>query len=200
MLLLPLAIAQPPRELPTAGAIGSLLLLALVGTALAQLILFRVIELFGARRLSLVTYLMPGFALVYGALILDEQITAAALGGLALILVGVALGSGALRLRRPAAERGAGRLVEATLDLPRRPRRRRRRSEATRRRQRRPRKRPLQGFSRSGIAARRFPTCGQAQVRMRQAVSAGQPRRRSETARWRSIRVSSASASAASPS
>jgi drug/metabolite transporter (DMT)-like permease len=100
LMLLPLAIAEPPTEMPTAGAIVSLLILALAGTALAQLILFRVIALFGARRLSLVTYLMPGFALVYGALILDESVTAAALAGLALILLGVALGSGTLRLRR----------------------------------------------------------------------------------------------------
>ena len=99
-ILLPFAIADPPTSMPTAGALGSLLLLSLVGTALAQLILFRVIGLFGARRLSLVTYLMPGFALVYGALILDERLTAAALIGLALILVGVALGSGAMKLRR----------------------------------------------------------------------------------------------------
>ncbi len=99
-ILLPFALADPPTSMPTAGALGSLLLLALVGTALAQLILFRVIGLFGARRLSLVTYLMPGFALVYGALILDERLTAAALIGLALILVGVALGSGAMKLRR----------------------------------------------------------------------------------------------------
>ena len=104
VMLLPLAIAQPPRSLPTAGALGSLFTLALVGTAVAQLILFRVIALFGARRLSLVTYLMPGFALVYGALILDESITVAALAGLALILLGVALGSGALRLRRRRAD------------------------------------------------------------------------------------------------
>ena len=102
LMLLPLAIAEPPTEMPTAGAIVSLLLLALGGTALAQLILFRVIGLFGARRLSLVTYLMPGFALVYGALILDESVTAAALAGLALILLGVALGSGTVRLRRAA--------------------------------------------------------------------------------------------------
>lgn len=100
VMLLPLAIAQPPTSIPTAGALGSLLLLSLVGTVLAQLILFRVIALFGARRLSLVTYLMPGIALVYGALILDERITAAALIGLVLILLGVALGSGAMRLRR----------------------------------------------------------------------------------------------------
>jgi drug/metabolite transporter (DMT)-like permease len=42
---------------------------------------------------------MPGFALVYGALILDEQITAPSLIGLGLILLGVALGAGTIRLR-----------------------------------------------------------------------------------------------------
>ena len=56
-----------------------------------------------ARRLSLVTYLLPGFALVYGAVILDERVGAPALVGLALILAGVALGSGTLRSRRRAA-------------------------------------------------------------------------------------------------
>ena len=99
VMLLPLAIARPPTSMPTTGALVSLLLLSLVGTALAQLILFRSIGLFGARRLSLVTYLMPGFALVYGSLILDEQLEASSLIGLALILLGVALGSGAVRLR-----------------------------------------------------------------------------------------------------
>ena len=107
LMLLPLAVAQPPRELPTAAALGSLLTLALVGTAFAQLILFRVIALFGARRLSLVTYLVPGFALVYGAIFLNEAITVAAISGLALILVGVALGSGAVRGRRRPAEASA---------------------------------------------------------------------------------------------
>ena len=100
VMLLPLALAEPPTSIPTTGAIGSLLLLSLLGTVFAQLILFRVIALFGARRFSLVTFLMPAMALVYGALILDEQVTAAALLGLTLILFGVALGSGTLLLRR----------------------------------------------------------------------------------------------------
>jgi len=104
VMLLPLAIISPPTSMPTTGAVASLVLLALLGTALAQLILFRVIALFGARRLSLVTYLMPGFAVVYGALILDERVSPSALVGLALILVGVSLGSGTLRLRRRPAE------------------------------------------------------------------------------------------------
>jgi drug/metabolite transporter (DMT)-like permease len=95
--LLPIAFVQAPTSVPDTDALLSLLALALLGTALAQLVLYRMLNLFGARSASLVTYLMPGFALVYGALLLDEPITVAALGGLALILAGVALGSGALR-------------------------------------------------------------------------------------------------------
>lgn len=100
LMLLPFGIADVPTSLPTAGALGSLVLLALFGTAAAQLILFRVIGLFGARRLSLVTYLLPAFALVYGALILHEDMRSTALIGLGLILLGVALGSGAVSIRR----------------------------------------------------------------------------------------------------
>jgi len=43
---------------------------------------------------------MPGFALVYGAVLLDEPITVAVLAGLGLILAGVALGSGSIRMTR----------------------------------------------------------------------------------------------------
>ena len=52
-----------------------MLALTLLGTAFAQLVLYRMLALHGSARLSLVTYLMPGFALLYGALILDEQLT-----------------------------------------------------------------------------------------------------------------------------
>ncbi len=103
-LLIP-AVLQWPTEAPTTGAIASLLALAIIGTAAAQLVFYRTLRLYGSNRVSLVAYLMPGFALVYGALLLDEPITSSALGGLALILLGVALGSGAIRARR----RGRGR-------------------------------------------------------------------------------------------
>jgi drug/metabolite transporter (DMT)-like permease len=95
--LLPFALIQAPTTMPDTDALLSLLALALLGTALAQLVLYRMLNNFGARSVSLVTYLMPGFALVYGAVLLDEAITAAALAGLGLILAGVALGSGVLR-------------------------------------------------------------------------------------------------------
>ena len=100
LILLPPALLQPPSSTPTTGAIASLLALAVFGTAAAQLVLFRILALYGARRLSLVTYLMPGFALFYGALVLDEPVRTAAIAGLALILLGVALGSGVLRRPR----------------------------------------------------------------------------------------------------
>ena len=109
LMLTPFALFQLPTETPSLEAIASVLALSLLGTALAQLVLFRVLALHGSARLSLVTYLMPGFALVYGAVLLDEEITATILGGLALILVGVALASGAVRLpRRAAATTTAG--------------------------------------------------------------------------------------------
>ena len=102
LILLPLALLQLPAAVPSWEATGSILALSLLGTALAQLILYRILALHGSARLSLVTYLMPGFALVYGATILDEKITVATLAGLVLILGGVALASGAVRLPRRA--------------------------------------------------------------------------------------------------
>jgi drug/metabolite transporter (DMT)-like permease len=94
LALLPFAIAEPPTQVPGATALAGLVALILLPTVLGQLLLFRILRLHGSRRLSLVTYLMPAFAIVYGAVLLDEPVTAAALAGLALILLGVALASG----------------------------------------------------------------------------------------------------------
>ena len=98
--LLPFALVQAPSRVPDTDAIVAVLALSLLGTAFAQLVLYRMLNLYGARSMSLVTYLMPGFALVYGAVLLDEPITASVLAGLGLILGGVALGSGSVAARR----------------------------------------------------------------------------------------------------
>jgi drug/metabolite transporter (DMT)-like permease len=100
ILLGPLGVAQAPSHVPSWGAIASVLALALGGTVAGQLIYFRLIYAYGTARASLVVYLLPVTALFYGALLLDEPITAAALVGLVLILTGTALGSGLLRLPR----------------------------------------------------------------------------------------------------
>jgi drug/metabolite transporter (DMT)-like permease len=109
--LVPAGVAQAPHEAPGWKAIGSVVFLGLVGTALAYVIWFTLIASAGASYAALVTYLVPPLALAYGALFLDERFGAAAFGGLALILGGVALGTGALRpawvRRRLAAQRDA---------------------------------------------------------------------------------------------
>ena len=94
VFLLPLAIAAPPTEVPGGTALAGLAGLVLIPTFAGQLLLFRVLRLHGSRKLSIVTYLMPAFAVVYGALLLGEPVTAAMLGGFALIAVGAALASG----------------------------------------------------------------------------------------------------------
>jgi drug/metabolite transporter (DMT)-like permease len=108
LLLLPFALFQLPDHTPGWKPVLSLLGLAVLGTAVAQLLLFRILRLYGAARLSLVTYLIPAFALLYGSLILDEPLRPSMLVGLGLILGGVALGSGVWRpQRRPVADSAA---------------------------------------------------------------------------------------------
>lgn len=94
VLLLPLALADPPTDAPGGTALLGLAGLVLIPTFAGQLLLFRVLRLHGSRKLSIVTYLMPVFAVAYGALLLDEPVTAAMLAGFALIVVGAALASG----------------------------------------------------------------------------------------------------------
>jgi len=97
---LPLGLAQLPGEAPSWKVIGSVVALGAVGLSVAYLLYFALISGPGASYAALVTYLVPGMALLYGAIFLDEEITASAIGGLALILAGVALGPGTLRLPR----------------------------------------------------------------------------------------------------
>jgi drug/metabolite transporter (DMT)-like permease len=106
VVLAPLALASLPSHAPGWKSVGSGVVLGLFGTALAQILAYRLIRLYGSSRAALVAYMLPAFALAYGAVFLDEALTIQKLAGLLLILGGVGLGSGALRLlRRPAVAR-----------------------------------------------------------------------------------------------
>jgi drug/metabolite transporter (DMT)-like permease len=100
LVLLPLALLQLPDEVPSLKALGSVAALGIAGTAIALLFFYRMLGRYGASRASLVTYLLPPFALVYGVIFLNERVTLNAALGLLLILAGVALGSGVLRAAR----------------------------------------------------------------------------------------------------
>ena len=93
-------MAQLPAEPPGATAIAAVAALGALGSGIAYLLYFTIIRLAGASRAILVTYLVPAFALAYGAVFLDEPVTWAALGGLVLILGGSALATGLARARR----------------------------------------------------------------------------------------------------
>jgi drug/metabolite transporter (DMT)-like permease len=103
LAILPLGIAQAQHHVPGWKVVGSVLALGIPGTALAYLLFFGLIAGAGAAYASLVTYLIPPIALAYGAIFLGERFGVTAFGGLALILGGVALGTGVFapsRLRR----------------------------------------------------------------------------------------------------
>jgi drug/metabolite transporter (DMT)-like permease len=91
--MLPFALARLPDSVGW-KPLASVAVLGIVGTGLAQLIVNRLIGEHGPARTMLVNYLLPGFALLYGATILGEPLTGAKVAGLALILAGVTLASG----------------------------------------------------------------------------------------------------------
>jgi drug/metabolite transporter (DMT)-like permease len=110
---LPIGLFQLPDQMTGWKVTASVLTLGIAGTGVAYILYYGLVAGAGASRAILITYLVPTFALVYGALLLGEPVTAAAVGGLALVLAGVGLGTGAVRLRQRREAYVAGSLDEA---------------------------------------------------------------------------------------
>jgi drug/metabolite transporter (DMT)-like permease len=99
LLLAPLMLAVDRPWLlpfPSMKVVLAVLALALLSTALAYILFFRILARAGATNLSLVTFLIPVSAILLGILILDESLNAAQLAGMALIGLGLALIDGRL--------------------------------------------------------------------------------------------------------
>ena len=88
IFLLPPALLTAPEAAPGLGPAAAVAVLGVLGTGIAFVILYGLIASIGPARAWLVTYIAPGFAVVYGAVLLSEQVTVATLAGLALILSG----------------------------------------------------------------------------------------------------------------
>lgn len=100
-----LALAVPgvllwPARTPGAGAWAAALGLAVLCTGVAYVLYFRLIGRVGPARAMAVTYLIPAFAMLWGALFLHEPVTPAMMAGGAVILAGTALATGLWRPRR----------------------------------------------------------------------------------------------------
>lgn len=91
VVVLPAAALTAPSSAPGLGAVAAVVGLAVVGTALAFVLLYVLMDIVGGARVALNTYLVPVFALGYGGVFLDERIGAAGVAGLVLVLAGVAV-------------------------------------------------------------------------------------------------------------
>jgi drug/metabolite transporter (DMT)-like permease len=97
VLALPTA-ALWPATLPGGRAWASLAALAIGCTGVAYILYFRLIDRLGAARAITVTFLIPVFGVLWGALFLGEILTSSMAAGCAVILVGTALVTGLVTL------------------------------------------------------------------------------------------------------
>ncbi|WP_224367992.1 DMT family transporter [Hyalangium versicolor] len=108
-LLVPALLTLPRMEVSLA-AVGAMCALALLSTALAYLVFFWLIGQVGPVRTFTVSYVIPVFGVLWGALFLDERPTLGVLAGLGCILISLVLVND-VRLESLPGVRRAPRLV-----------------------------------------------------------------------------------------
>lgn len=91
MLPASLLIDRPFDLSPSLPVLASWVVLTILGTVVAYVIYYTIIERSSATFVTMVTYIIPVNGLMLGALVLNESLDATMLGSLALILLGVLL-------------------------------------------------------------------------------------------------------------
>jgi drug/metabolite transporter (DMT)-like permease len=109
LLTMPWALLTAPDAVPGTRSILAMLALGVGGTGAAFVIYYSLIASVGPARASLVAYIAPVFAVVYGIFLLGEPFTLGTLAGLALILGGSWLAAGGGVPQRAAATAGVAR-------------------------------------------------------------------------------------------
>ena len=82
---------HPLAVVPTPEAILAVVWLGLLGSGLAYLLYFRILQHWGATRTSMVAYLLPVVGIGLGALVLNEVVSINTLIGTILVIGGIAL-------------------------------------------------------------------------------------------------------------
>jgi len=98
LLLAPAALYFAPSTLPSFAAWASVLALAIVCTSLAYVIFFQLLVEVGGTRAITVTFLIPVFGALWGALFIGEELSLTMIVGMAVVLLGTALVTGAVTL------------------------------------------------------------------------------------------------------
>src|SRR5262245_30618171 len=109
----PAAALTWPATTPSVQVLASLAALAVICTATAFVLFFKLIAEVGPARAVVITYVNPAVAVALGVAVLGEPLTAEILAAFVLILAGSVL---ATRPSRPAAERIDGRTAEPTAE------------------------------------------------------------------------------------
>jgi len=91
VVYVPVGAWQAPRELPSGDVLAAVAALAVVCTALAFLIFFRLIAEVGPARATVITYVNPAVAVLLGVAVLDEPFTLGTGIGFVLVLAGSVL-------------------------------------------------------------------------------------------------------------
>jgi drug/metabolite transporter (DMT)-like permease len=100
LVLLPLAVLLWPADPVSIRAWAAIITMGVVSTGIAYIIYFRLIANIGPASAITVTYLVPGFAMFWGAMVLDEIVTTTMILGCAIIFAGTALATGLLPRNR----------------------------------------------------------------------------------------------------
>lgn len=106
LFLLPMAWADWPDQPVSLNAWLCMVYLGVICTGVAFIIYFRLLRNAGVANTALVTYLVPVFAMLFGAVFIGETITLPMIAGAAFILTGIALTTGLIYrvLPKPAPE------------------------------------------------------------------------------------------------
>lgn len=97
LLPLTLLIDQPWQlPAPSPAALASMLALGVLGTGLAFVVYYRLLETAEPTYVSMVTYVIPVFGVILGVVVLGERLSWYSLAGFGLILLGVMIVNGVL--------------------------------------------------------------------------------------------------------
>jgi drug/metabolite transporter (DMT)-like permease len=100
LVLIPFALTRLPEKSPPLSSWLSAAALALICTALAFVLFFKLIQRSGATVATSVTFLIPFFGIFWGWLFLDEIVTTQMIAGLVVTLLGTGLIIGMIGKRK----------------------------------------------------------------------------------------------------
>jgi len=89
LLMMPLAAFNLPKAMPDINSFLALMWLAVVSTGIGYLAYVRLIDRIGAVKTSTLTYLLPVFSILWGAIFLQERITLIIFGGFIFVMMGM---------------------------------------------------------------------------------------------------------------